>query len=179
MFSGILFFALVVISGFFTIMWKKEEKYSGTGYIFCTLAIGFMVATIVVISTLTLGKYSYQIADFSEVRGLKMKITLLEERREKLTFIIENELKKYPEIEKDIISKIGSVPLFFMNYPQLKSNETIIKTVNDIVEINDQVYNIRGLFIETLQRIYLREISPWTIYVKTYERFFKEKNPIL
>ena len=61
----------------------------------------------------------------------------------------------------------------------MKSNLTITKTVDDIVKIQDHVYGMKGRLIESLQGIYLREISPWTIYVKSYERFFGEKNPIL
>ena len=107
-----------------------------------------------------------------------MKITMLEERRENLTSIIRKEMQKYPEIEKEIISNLGPAPSFLFNYPQLKSNLTITKTVDDIVKIQDQVYEMRGRLIESLQCIYLREISPWTIYVKSYEKFFGERNPI-
>lgn len=179
MFSIGLFFVLVVISGFFTIMWKKAEQGSDRRDAFCALSIVFMFITVVASLCLTLGKYSNQIGDFSEVRGLKMKITLLEERRENLTSIIKTELEKYPEIEKNIINNLGPAPSFLLNYPNLKSNLTITKTVDDIVKIQDEVYEMRGLLIENLQEIYLREISPWTICVKSYEKFFGEENPIL
>lgn len=178
MFSVGLFFVLVVVSCFFTIMWKKADEGDRKEN-FLIFSIVFVIITIVVILSLTLGKYSNQIGDFSEVRGMKMKITLLEERRENLTSVIKNELQKYPEIEKEIISNLGPAPSFLFNYPQLKSNLTITKTVDDIVKIQDQVYEMRGRLIERLQKIYLREISPWTIHVKSYEKFFGEINPIL
>lgn len=184
MFSIGLFLVLVVISIFFTIMWKKvsvnkDPKNENKREAFSALSICSAILTLVVILSLTLGKYSRQIGDFSEVRGLKMKITLLEERKENLTSIIKSELQKYPEIEKEIISNLGPAPSFLFNYPQLQSNQTIIKTVDDIVRIQDEVYYKRGLLIEGLQRIYLREISPWTIHVKSYDKFFGEINPIL
>lgn len=173
MFSICLFFVLVLICGLLVALWKKVDDE-----LFVVFSIMFIIATVVVILSPTLGRYSYQIGNFSEVRGLKMKIALLEERREKLTSIIRGELQKYPEFEKEVINNIGT-PSFLFNYPQLQSNKTISKTVDDIVKIEDNVYEIRGLLIESLQKIYLREISPWTIYVKSYEEFFGEKNPIL
>ncbi|MEK9182345.1 MAG: hypothetical protein AAB781_02005 [Patescibacteria group bacterium] len=160
-------------------MWKKAGKNSGNKTDFGVASIISILITVAAILGLTFGKYSCQIGDFSEVRGLKMKITMLEERRENLTSIIRKEMQKYPEIEKEIISNLGPAPSFLFNYPQLKSNLTITKTVDDIVKIQDQVYEMRGRLIESLQCIYLREISPWTIYVKSYEKFFGERNPIL
>lgn len=181
MFSTVLFFVLVVISGFFTIMWKKTPKTSEDKRdFFCLFSIVFILATVTTVLSLTFVRYSSQIADFSEVRGLKMKIALMEERKGNLTSIIKEELKKYPEIEENIIGKIGSSALLFLgNYPELQSNKTITKTVDDTVKIEDDVYKVRGLMIEKLKEIYLREISPWTIYVRSYEGFFGEKNPIL
>lgn len=178
MFSAVLFCVMIAVTCLFVVMFKKSKKTDEKNACI-VFSILFALATVIVILSLTFGKYSCQIYDFAEVRGLKMRITLLEERRENLTSIIKNELQKYPEIEREIISKLGPAPSFLFNYPQLQSNKTITKTVDDVIKVQDEVYNKRGLLIESLQKIYLREISPWTIYVKSYEKFFGEKNPIL
>lgn len=90
--------------------------------------------------------------------------------------VVRAELSKYPEYEKKIFGDIK--PEILLQFPVLKSNETIMKTVEQIVKLEDDVYKLRSRLIEIQSDIYWREIFPWVIYVTPYQRFFGEPNPV-
>lgn len=136
----------------------------------------FFIAAITLVVARGFGSYAMQIADFSTIRQTQSTINLFVERRDNLATIIRGELEKYPKYEKKIIGNI--TPQILLQFPVLKSNETIIKTVEEIVKIENDVYKFREELIQTQARIYYREISPWTLLVTPYEKFFGEKNPV-
>lgn len=121
--------------------------------------------------------YSNQLKDFAVIRRRNKKIDLFEQKSNELSGVVRDELKKYPEFEKLIIGEIH--PEFLLNFPQLQSNQTIIETVNRLVELRNQVYDVKSRRIDALTKVYMREISPWLMFVKTYQSFFNETNPIL
>ena len=90
--------------------------------------------------------------------------------------MIRAELAKYPEYEKKIIGDIK--PTILLQFPVLKSNETIVKTVEEIVKLEDQVYKTKAKLITTQQEMFYREISPWVIYVTPYKTLIGEANPL-
>lgn len=124
----------------------------------------------------TTSKYSNQVSDFTIISAKKQQIDLFEKRTETLSEIIKNELSKYPSHEEKVFEKIN--PQFLLKFPELKANETIRKSAKDLMELNDDVFNLKDQLIELYRVVYLREISPWTLWVKHYQDFFGEKNPI-
>ncbi len=90
--------------------------------------------------------------------------------------MVKVELAKYPEYEKKIMGNIR--PQFLLQFPKLKSNETITKSVEELVKLEDAVYKIRLELLAIQQEIFAREISPWVLYVPPYQKFFSEQNPI-
>ncbi len=120
--------------------------------------------------------YSSQLSYFTEVRQSQENIKLYQERRNNLVAVVRTELAKYPEHEKKIIGDIQ--PQIILSFPALKSNETIVKTVNDIVALEDAVYKLRSNLLKVQTDIFWMEISPWVLYVPSYQSFFGEKNPV-
>ncbi len=171
MFSLILLIVCVALAGFFiflAIRWKNEG--------FVVLAV---IACIIflIVGVINLDNFSRQIGDFTTLKALDKKITLYSDRRDNLTNIVRTELSKYPEYEKTIMGNIN--PQILLSFPQLKSNETMLATVKQILELQDKVYDLQKELIEIQQGIYYREISPWIIYVTPYEKFFGKSNPLL
>lgn len=176
MFSFITVLITAIIGVIFWILGGKQSSGSDCEIAFCVFAIIFWVIASIWLILMTVGTYTYQLSDFTEIKGKKQQIRIYEERRDNLTGIIKAELAKYPEYEKQIIAEIS--PEILVNFPNLRSSETITKTVEEIVKLNDSVYKIRASIVEVQQRIYYREISPWVIYVQPYEKFFSEQNPL-
>lgn len=121
--------------------------------------------------------YSNQLKDFAIIRRRNKKIELFEQKSDELSIVIKEELKKYPEFEKTILGEIH--PEVLLSFPQLQSNKTIIEIVGRLVELRNQVYDVKAQKIDALTKVYMREISPWLMFVKTYQSFFSETNPIL
>lgn len=156
----------------------SDEDLQGMVVLNGVLAFVFFLALVVPSSIMILGRYSQQIHDFSEIKELEAKVSLSEEKRKNLTAIIKVEFAKYPEIEKDILKDVSEMAKILFNFPQLRSNETITDAIDDILFLENDVYNLRSQLIEKQASIYKREISPWTAYVTSYESFFGEKNPL-
>ena len=162
--------------------------FFGVGHNFCEyydcncvalfwIFLGLFVCLKLVMGLITGCAYSNQLNDFAVIRRRNKKIELFEEKSNELSGVVRDELKKYPEFEKLVIGEIH--PEFLLNFPQLQSNQTIIETVNRLVELRNEVYTLKSQRIDALTAVYKREISPWLILVKKYQDFFEERNPIL
>ena len=153
--------------------WEKNEGRT-------VVSVMFGIVSLVVaglwFSVMTLGSYRAQLYDFSELKGTRAEIALYQERRDNLAIMVKTELSKYPEYEKKIIGDIK--PAILLQFPALKSNETIVKTVEEIVKLEDQVYKTMAKLIETQQKMFYREISPWVICVTPYKTLIGEANPL-
>ena len=153
--------------------WKHGTDPSMSAALFGGLAL---VAAGIWLAVATLGSYTAQIQNFSELKGTQAGITLYEERRDNLVVMVRTELSKYPEYEKKIIGDIK--PSILLQFPVLKSNETIVKTVEEIVKLEDRVYQTRAKLIKTQTEMFLREISPWVIYATPYKTLMGAENPV-
>lgn len=158
--------ALIVIQA---MNWFNGMEAAGVGI--------FVVIVCVVIMAISIPcTYSFQTNDFARIKGLEKKIELYEKRSQELRAVIRSELDKYPALEKKILNKVN--PQILLNYPTLKSNETIMMTCKEIIALEKDTYEIRAELIEQQQEIYERELSPWVVYVTPYEQFFGKKNPV-
>ena len=182
MFTIFFFLCLVGISFFFFSFrkwalkrwnWGRESDNSKDT---CFLAIVFFAFAFIFLLINVLAKYSSQLSDFAEILKIEKQINIYQKRSDNFSDIIRSELKKYPDYEKEIIDNI--TPNILLKFPDLKSNETMSKTVNDLLKIQDDVYKLKADLTETQRIIFFREISPWTIYVTSYESFFHKKNPL-
>ncbi len=151
----------------------KDNQGENVGVPF--IVFGLLCGAILVL--LNLFAFSSQISDCVALRALDAKITLFTERRDNLTEIVRVELNKYPDYEKKIINNIN--PKFLLNYPRLRSNETIMETAKQILQLQDKVYSLQEEVINTQRSMYYREISPWLIYVTPYKKFFGRPNPLV
>ena len=153
-----------------------KQNPRGDGLMFTTLlciGIGGVGLVIFLVTTLN---YSRQINDFASVQALEEKVGLYEMKRDNLSQIVRFELSKYPEFEKDVIENIN--PAILLKFPELKSNQTMVETLQQLLKLENEVYTLREDLIDIQRTIYAREISPWVIYVTPYEDFLSEKNPV-
>lgn len=153
--------------------WDKNHDAAS-----CSLGFG-IVALVIAGLWLIIGivaPYTKQIADFTQVKGTLAQVALYKERRDNLVAMVKTELTKYPEYEKTVLGKI--TPEILLSFPTLRSNETIVKTVEEIVKLEDAVYKIRAELIKTQTEMFFREISPWVLYVTPYQALVGEANPV-
>lgn len=169
--AALIFFGIAVVLFVASRFASKDNK----GIVFGWGVVSVIVGVIWLLSA-TIGSYSNQLEDFSSVKQTKQEIKLFSERRESLVAVVRAELSKYPEYEKKILGDIRTEIL--LQFPVLKSNETIMETAKQIVKLEDDVYKLRSDLIKIQGCIYWREISPWVIYVTPYQRFFGELNPV-
>jgi len=169
----IFFVVLGVFLMVLAIRGEEEKDGQAAAFVFSLI---FWVIAVIWLGCMTLGSYTRQINDFSAIKQMKQEVLLYSERRDKLVGIVRIELAKYPQLEKEIIK--GIHPQILLQFPVLKSNETIMKTVSEILKLEDEVYKVRANMLVFQRAIYYREISPWTIYCTPYRKFFGEPNPV-
>jgi hypothetical protein len=158
--------------------WKMEYENAKDKAAACVVfAVICWIITAIWLSAMSVGPYTCQLSDFADIKKAKQEIQLYSERRDKLVEIVKVELAKYPEYEKKIVGNIQ--PQILLQFPNLKSNETIVKTVEEIIKLEDSVYKIRASMIETQKKMFYRELSPWVIYVTPYQKLFSQQNPLV
>ena len=173
MFAWILLGILLAISVAITIgVWSEDGRTAGIWVLFIALLISFGS-----VGGWSIGcSQTRQVKDFTRVKELDKKVVLYTQKKNNLTMVVRAELSKYPEYEKAIIGKIN--PAILLNFPKLKSNETMMETLKRLLELENKVYDLREKLIEVQREMYHREISPWVIYVKPYSSFLGKPNPI-
>ncbi|MFA6407367.1 MAG: hypothetical protein WCV80_01525 [Candidatus Paceibacterota bacterium] len=159
--------ALTVLSGY------QMEDSDGQSVCNIFSIVAFVVAGIWLVS-MSAGSYTNQLEGLTQIKTVLNKIRLYEGRRDKLINIVKTELAKYPKLERKIMGNIK--PEVLLEFPTLKSNETIAKTVEEIIELENSVYELQGSLIECQQPVYYREISPWVISIPSYEKILGEPN---
>ena len=153
--------------------WKQEEYRTGDSLRYGMTSL--VVASLWLVLA-TVAPYTSQLSNLSELKGTSAEIALYQERRDNLAAMVRAELSQYPEYEKKILGNI--TPSILLNFPVLKSNETIVKTVEEIVKLEDQVYKTKARLINIQRKMFYREISPWVIYVTPYKTLVGEENPL-
>ncbi len=176
MFSKIVVLILIVGGGILWVL-AGQQMNGSDGQIACYIfSVAFWLVAIIWFILMTAGTYTCQLQDFIRIKEIKSEIKLYKERKDNLAGIVKTELAKYPEYEQKIIGDIK--PEFLLQFPDLKSNQTITTMVSGILKLEDSVYNLRNSLIGTQRKILYRETSPWVIYVTPYQKFFGEKNPL-
>lgn len=179
MFSVIMVIFFIALGVSLTFLAQQRCKTTGSGNVFYFFAIVFYITAAIWLISTTVGSYSNQLSDFTHIKQINMQISLDTERRDKLINMLKVELSKFPEIEKEIIMSIKPDIMLLSQFPNLKSNETIADMVNQIVYLENSVYERRFHLINLQRQIYYREISPWVMSsVITYADFFKGENPL-
>lgn len=131
--------------------------------------IGFIL--IVIVSVCTIAGYIEQTCDYYNIEKERAYIKVNQDRVDTLVPLLTNELTKYPKYEKTVIESIynGNGQLIVIP-PELKTNTTVMKTVDIITKANDKIYSSR-LRIEnykTSLKIHSKTYRLIAIYVPTY-----------
>lgn len=90
-----------------------------------------------------------------ELREQREEIVLHKERVEDN---IRESLSKYPGLEKEIIQDID--PIILVNYPELKSSETITKQFEALSKVEDRLYKNKSTELRLEKNMRVREQNP-------------------
>lgn len=87
----------------------------------------------------------------------------------------EENLSKKSELEDKLSSQIHKVSILVENYPQLKSSENIIKLMNQLFEIEDQIQLSRRYYNGSVRNYNIKvKVFPQNILAKIFN--FSEKS---
>lgn len=172
MFWIALWIGLTLIFAVMSYSHYRPGYYNEGTWVFGVFAVIFTLVCLIG----TAADYSLQRTDFTKIRSLEKKVQLYEAKRDNVSLIVRAELRKYPDLEKQVIGKIN--PSILLNFPKLQSNQTMTETLKQLLKLENEVYNFREKLIDVQQVIYAREISPWVVYVTPYQEFLGEENPV-
>jgi len=178
---SIILFWLVMFLGclILCVVFGRLARNSGydDGYVSLSVLCG-SISTIGLILALcfTLGPYTLQIKDSTEIRSVEKKIALYTKRRDNLSAVVRAELEKYPKYEKTVLN--GIKPEILLSFPELKASDTMIKMVEELVKLENDIYKLREGQLDIAQRMYYREISPWTVHCESYQELIGKPNPV-
>lgn len=180
MFSLMLFGGIAVVGLLFIALGRRKRE--ADMYRMDTIIALYVIGTIIIIigaialMVAVMRPYTLQIEDAVAVKAMEKKIMLYTARKDNLIAVVRAELEKYPKYEKAIMS--GIKPQILLSFPELKSNSTMLETVKQIVALENDVYKLRAEQIDIQQWMYYREISPWTLWAKSYKNLLGADNPV-
>ena len=129
---------------------------------FVIIAILILVASFI----FQLVNYSHQIRDGEEL----IKIEKFEEIYQNKSDVLVDKFayylaNVYPEHEKNIFESIspGTIDIYLVKYPELKSSETIMLLVSEIKILQNDYYNQQLERAEVVRTMSYRKKSPWII----------------
>jgi len=128
-----------------------------------TFFVIFLLASLVSIFG-TGGTYVIQRKDFEEATKTIKVQEIYKIKATELTKTFSGYLaKKYPDFEKDIFDKIkpGDIPIYMVQYPELKSSETIMLLVEKINQLQNDMYDQQVEREQVLKRIRFRTRNIW------------------
>jgi len=133
----LVIWAVVVIVSVFVIY--NHICHDDTGfYIIGTLiTLGILIALPIMIGYAFVGQQNAK-AEWTQIQADEQ---VLLERRGDLELIIRTELDDYQEFELDVIESIE--PEILLSYPQLTSNTVLVAKVEQLIAINEDLYNIQ------------------------------------
>lgn len=110
--------------------------------------------------------WSEQISDEENVIKYRQIEQIYQSKAEALTAEFAQYLaSEYPEYEKNIFDKIspGTVGMYFVKYPELRSSETIVVLVEHINELQSDVYAQQVSVAKVEKDIRYRQRNPWLL----------------
>ena len=95
--------------------------------------------------------YINQLYDIESYSATQKKITLYEEKTKLLTIKFSQILEKeYPEHEKNLFESMtpDNIDVLLVSYPEIKSSKTSIELVNQLLNLNNEIYQQKESLIE-------------------------------
>ena len=111
-----------------------------------------------------MANYTEQVDDLEEVTRMKNVIKIYDTKATNLAKEFGEYLAvKYPKQEKDIFEKIkpGTIDIYLVKYPEIRSHETIMALVKQLRSLRDDVYDTQIKLEGTLKKLRYRIKSPW------------------
>ena len=111
--------------------------------------------------------YNDQIGDVESLKTFEQKEAILSEKAVNLTTQFANYLADaYPQHEKDLFKDMSpeKVSIYMVKYPEIRSSETMVKLVEEIGKLQNDVYHQRLARTDAEQRIRVRLRNPWLIH---------------
>lgn len=127
-----MMYLMAVIIGMVIMIWDVKG-----GFLFGSLI--FLAGVIT-----QLFRYGFQVMNYNEIRKMRADIeTYKEQANEVLAEVRLYLCEKYPEHELKVFEMItkNTVDILAVKYPEIKSNESIMKAVNNIIKFNEDIYS--------------------------------------
>lgn len=164
-----MFFILVAacfgIPGFFLFTKASRRRKDGVAFLgWLLFSIG--VVYLFVMPLKTLGSYTEQIRDQEDFRQSVACEKILTNKAEALSKQFAYYLAEvYPNHEKEIFTEISpsNIELYLARYPEIKSSATILKLVEEIGDLREDVYDQQIRREKILRDMRYRKLSPWNI----------------
>lgn len=152
-------FAVIAIAIFD--WWHFRDRPDWRGIWSFPVAIAGGLVLVLVGASVVLVPYTSQVKDNVTLQGFDERINIAQARADDLSAILRTELEKYPEIERELIGNLD--PAIILNFPVLKSNETITTLAMSLAEIEDREYSLATERVNTLERMMHRNVNPWVV----------------
>jgi hypothetical protein len=163
--NTILLILVLIIPLFF--LNKKRKSSNGSDWTAFFYVMVTCVSVIVfILFVRNLNVVSSQIDDMESIVMVDEQTEILNRKANELMGEFKLHLgETYPNLEKDIFSKISpeSLSVYMVQYPQLRSSETIIELVKQINSLKSNVYDMEMRRAEFKKEIRYRLRSPWNI----------------
>ena len=166
---SVIFFAAYFI---FEMIWKevskkrslyRDDHWSGIFsaiffVVFCSFA-GTLIFSIP-------SRYTGHQWDNEDYIALEEQEVILKEKAEVLTKQFSGYLaEKYPKFEKEMFLKILDADLLLIQFPELKTSESLISLVEKIKSLQDQYYEIIMLKVNVIKEMRKRIVNIWFLNI--------------
>ena len=167
----LLLLFLAVLTTLVLHVWlSKTEKIKGVSYrnskwenLYIARNVGLAVTAGMMLITVWFGFYvnNEQIKANNKLDKLRQDRIALQQYKENVENNIRESLAKYPGIEKNQLKDIN--PTILLNYPKLRSSETLTAEFNALTRLDDKLLANRKEVIGTKNDIQNRKDSPYNI----------------
>jgi len=163
MFNLICVFIVALIGGVGLLFSIEEVNIAGI-VILCISGVWLFVSFLN-----NLVCYTSQIEKFEDIRGSLKKLDITKEKQTHLMSEFKLYLAdKYPELEKEIfhlITESKSDIHVILNYPELKSSETLLSLVDQINKLANEVYSYKYSLESEYSKVRFYNLNMW-FYLK-------------
>jgi hypothetical protein len=132
-----------------------------------SLCIIIFVFVLVIGFVRHVASYTLQFQDQADLQMFVAKENILDSKAKNLTSQFRDYLAlQYPAHERKIFETISpkDIELYFAQYPEIRSNETILELVRQIRSLEDAKYDFQLKREDTLRAMRYRLTTPWLIH---------------
>lgn len=148
----IIFIIIVSIMIFVSVKITKNTKKEGIydTFLTCLVINGFLLLFL-------LGALFFLINDIVSASVIDKKIAMLQEENTLIEQELTSIVNSYKDYEKEVINNVGQMATILITFPELKTNELVIKQMDIYVKNNDKIKSLKESKIDA-------QTSKWWVY---------------